>query len=466
MSSNEILVIHHEWYLRGDDKRSLLFQAEADGTIKRTLVLNPIVAVVLTLFDGTRTATEIVKRISELFDQTPESSLALVQKIMDTYHYALETKSSMSAGRTFNHQDFLVSAQDIDLERNKLYRPLSLVLHVSDCCMRDCVYCNVEKRRVSPDELLSLRRWVSIAEEASSLGVHSVLLVGGDPFMRKDVTHIIEAFQTRGIKVATATKSHISKSLANKLFRLGIQRIQYSLDSADPTIADSLTRSPGFFQQAVDSIGNLVDAGIKVYVNAVMTNRNVRGVHDLLELLRRLGVCEVFLAQCGFSRFSPESSSLLLSCEDARWLEKYTSTHSEANFRINFSARKDPSLLSPSERIEAWGRRPGCGAGIRGFVIHSDGKATLCGLGPTLPECVVGDLTRESILEVWNSHRCELLLRPPRTLFVGQPCAECDEFHECHSGRGRCFANSYNAVGRVFAPPPDCPRSRVPIRMH
>lgn len=464
MGGDDICVLHHEWCLRGDDKRVLLFQADVEGRIEHVLAIDPGVAVVFTLFDGNRTVAEVGTRLSELFDQSPEASAVLVRKIMETYYYAFEYRDRTWAGRTFDPRQFLISAQDIDLRRKKLYRPLTLTLHVSDWCMRDCRYCNVEKRRVRPDALLPLSRWVSLAEEASSLGVHSVLLAGGDPFMRREIAAIIEAFLTRGIKVAIATKSRIPRSLANTLAGLGIHRMQYSLDSADPIMADFLTRSPGFFRQAVESISNLTSAGIQVYVNAVMTNRNARGAPSLLALLRRLGVCEVFLAQCGFSSFSPESSALLLSCEDARWLEDYVRDHSEPEFPINFSSSKDPLFLSQPERIEAW-RKLRCGAGTWSLVIHSDGKVTLCALGPTLPECVVGDLTHQSIMDVWNSPECELLLRPPRSFFLNQPCFECDEFDECHSGKGRCFAHSYAAVGQVFATPPECPRSLTPIRM-
>lgn len=66
-----------------------------------------------------------------------------------------------------------------------------------------------------------------------------------------------------------------------------------------------------------------------------------------------------------------------------------------------------------------------------------------------------GDLTRESILQVWNSEKyLSMNVKPKREYFQGTVCEKCDKFTECISKTG-CNVKSKQRFNRCFAPLPE-----------
>jgi molybdenum cofactor biosynthesis enzyme MoaA len=161
----------------------------------------------------------------------------------------------------YNPVDFVVPAGEIDLQRRRLYRPLTVLFRVSDDCMRNCIYCNVQRRKTRDLVPLTLDRYRSLASEARSIGVQSVQIGGGDPFVRKDIVEIISAFTSDGLTPIVSTKSRISRDIASRLHDAGVRRMQVSLDAPSPALADRMTQSSGSFEQITSSIRNLLRRG-------------------------------------------------------------------------------------------------------------------------------------------------------------------------------------------------------------
>jgi MoaA/NifB/PqqE/SkfB family radical SAM enzyme len=76
----------------------------------------------------------------------------------------------------------------------------------------------------------------------------------------------------------------------------------------------------------------------------------------------------------------------------------------------------------------------------------------------------VGDLTKQSIMDVWNSAAVLDFIYPMRERFAGTACYKCQEFDACVHELGQCFRDAYFAYDTLFSPPPDCPKAPATTR--
>lgn len=454
-----------EWGLRHDVRRILLYEQSVDSrSVSQAGFLHPAEAVILTSFDGRRTLVEVDRDVAFLFDLIPEESAAAVDRVRMRWAQALETHVDGSIAISYDPRNFIIPASDVDLVTKKLYKPITLVAHVSSDCMRNCIYCNIQKRKTRDVRLLPLTRWKGLAAECAEAGVLSVFLGGGDPFMRSDVVEIIGAFIDNGIQPFVATKSYVSPSKAQELAGRGLVWIQVSIDSCVPETANFLTGSPSYFNQIVETIRNLKAAGLRVRSNSVATKYNVRQIPDLAVLLLDLGVEVIRVTPVGRSLYVPGTELLFVSREDSNWLRKRL-RELRGPHDVNYSDSVDIHSGSPEEKRRAFANRSLCSAGCWGFVMHSDGKVTLCEEMPLEGMHIIGDLSAQDLMEVWQSPHIEKMTNPPREKFLGTVCYDCTDFDECHGGRGRCFRDALKAYGSFYAPTPSCPRAPVGLRL-
>ena len=199
--------------------------------------------------------------------------------------------------------DFVIPEKIVDLSRKKIFRSISFIGHIPDDCMRRCIYCNIQKRSTCELTPFPLKLWKEIVQECSELGIVGAVLGGGDPFMHRYSTRIIHWFIENGIHPFVSTKSLVSKRIASEIYNIGLQNIQVSIDAPFPELADSMVGTPHYYSQVIQSITNLIEAGIKVRINTVVTNRNYRVVPKLIRLLSELGVSSIGLSQMGVSMY-------------------------------------------------------------------------------------------------------------------------------------------------------------------
>jgi MoaA/NifB/PqqE/SkfB family radical SAM enzyme len=435
--------------------------------INKCGLMHPTEAVILALFDGQRMIADVDRCVEHLFDVEAAIACSMVDKVVTSRKEALQ-EGKTPDGNIYDPGKFVIPADQVDLQTPRLYKPLSLLCHLSDDCMRRCIYCNVQKARTQDLNLLPLARWEQLADECADLEMPCVTFGGGDPFMRPDIEQIIGFFLRRRIHPFVVTKSLIRPDRAHRLAEMGIRRMQISMDAPVPYLADMLTRSPGFFAEATESIRNLIAAGIIVRVNSVITHFNVRQVPRLIDLLLGLGISDMTLTQFGRSLYlsDQENADLFLDAGDCQWLEGvYARRTPDERRRVNLGLAKESSEHSPEQKHVRFPERARCSAGRWALVLRSDGKLMLCDELPVTDSEVVGNLSEESLMEVWRSPHLDELLDPPREKFAGTVCYDCDDFNQCHQDRGRCVRDALKAYGQFYGPPPDCPRAPTGPRL-
>lgn len=166
-----------------------------------------------------------------------------------------------------------------------------LRISVTDLCNYRCVYCmepgGVRKREHS--EVLSLEEIVEIAQAAVACGIRKLRLTGGEPLVRRGIVTLCKALrEIEGVEeLALTTNGSLLAKLAQPLREAGVDRLNISLDTLDPTGFSEITRL-GSLNTVLEGLAAAESAGFrKIKLDCVLLG----GVNtDEIPALARLSV--------------------------------------------------------------------------------------------------------------------------------------------------------------------------------
>ena len=144
--------------------------------------------------------------------------------------------------------------------RNIHYLRISLTDH----CNLRCLYCMPEDMTFQPNsELMQEDEILKLLQLFTSLGFDKIRLTGGEPTIRAHVVDLVrEMATTPGVRsLSMTTNGVLLGKLALPLKEAGLQRVNISLDTLDPTRFKTLTRW-GKFEDVWEGIQAAEEAGL------------------------------------------------------------------------------------------------------------------------------------------------------------------------------------------------------------
>lgn len=480
LRDHDILVVSPEYRIRPNACNTIIYPFDAeDASSWRSM---PAVAgVALTLLDGRRKNHEVARELESLLGLDNDQAKGLLRFLIThsnsetgkeyLHHYTPGNgKQPFSTYSTLNFLEKLKGNSLGDIPQGaKLEAPLTLILMPTNNCDVSCRYCYAEKAGPPQGEELPLSRWFGIIDEAASLEIHAHTFSGGDPLTYPGIDLLFERMALYGMKFLLPTKSFVSKELARRFSDIGMKElvtIQISVDGVSPVV-DGLVGSAGYAERAFASIKNLVDEGFYVRTNTVCTPLNYREIPDLAIKLHDLGVKRASITNYARSFYRHDASLFLDEEQIKRVNDEVSRIGSDLGWddlRAN-AAIRDFSVPDREGQLAAWKDRAYCSGGKSCMVITPNGDVVLCEQVPQRAPFVVGSLKEDSIMEVWNAPEIDAFVLPPRELFKGTECEECDEFDECHAVYGRCFRDAFFTYRNLYAPSPNCPKAPPGFRM-
>lgn len=112
-------------------------------------------------------------------------------------------------------------------------------------------------------------------------------------------------------------------------------------------------------------------------------------------------------------------------------------------------APSDPYCGDEKEKTSAFWERAFCTANRRGVVVLPNGKVTICEELYFHEYFIIGDITNQTLIEVWNSPRALELAYPDQALIPDGPCKDCPDFSHCHKDLGRCVKPPMKELGNA-----------------
>lgn len=187
-----------------------------------------------------------------------------------------------------------------ELLERPLAKPLWVYLSLSHKCTYHCQMCGVVN--ILKGYELDIKDVERVFDEMAGWDWDfTVVITGGEVFLRKDIFDIFKYAQKTNLKIEVVSNgSLISQETAKKIISTGLSNIAISLDGAQEQTHDFI-REKGAFKKAVEAIRYLVAAkkengcGPQISVWTTIMRENVGELFDIIPLVKNLGVeCLVY----------------------------------------------------------------------------------------------------------------------------------------------------------------------------
>jgi len=171
--------------------------------------------------------------------------------------------------------------------------PTVMLLLTGFSCNNNCVFCsNVADRNFnsSTEELLDK------IKEGYKNGFRIIEFIGGEVTIRPDFLQLVSRAREVGFKDVRLTSNGRLFSypgFAEKAARLGLTTVVVSLYGHNKILHESVTRTPGSFEQCLEGIKNILKTGnIELIVNTVVSKINYKFLYEIGEFVSSFGISE------------------------------------------------------------------------------------------------------------------------------------------------------------------------------
>jgi len=293
-----------------------------------------------------------------------------------------------------------------------LAKPTRIIFCVTLRCNIKCQQCAIwrmpKKEELSTEEwkkvITDLRRWI---------GPCRIQLAGGETFVRKDITDIIDFATQQGVLTGVVTNgTMIDRPLAQKIVDSGLGYIHISVDGIRPETHDEVRGIPGLYVKTMAAVDALLEAGrgsgMSISFATVISRKNMHELVDLVHLVERKGLDGII-----FNPIGPTIDS------DPEWYKKTDlwfddlSSINQVIDQLIELKHGGAKILNPPEQLEEMKKyfeqpyllmRDGCMVGITNLSITCDGFIHTCYKMPPL-----GNVREVTPGDAWDSaNACEV----------------------------------------------------------
>ncbi len=318
-------------------------------------------------------------------------------------------------------------------------------------CNLECAHCYISAgpRETATGEL-DTAACLRIVDEILAVNSSPMLILsGGEPLLRQDLTIIAAAASERGATVVIGTNGTLlNDERISALKDAGVRGFAVSVDSLRPSFHDNFRHGKGSLNDTLASLARLREARLDFIVQTTVTKGNRAELGELVAWSAEHGAvsfnCYFLVATgrgAGLSDLPPEEYEAVLA-DLARWQREYRG-------RIMVRAKCAPHFMRHVHQVDpespVLNYETRCPCGTQYCRITPDGKLTPC---PYLPE-VAGDLTTRSFGEIWRESALFQRLRGGE---LGGKCGDCEYRALC----GGCRARAFALEGDVLAADPSC----------
>ncbi len=337
--------------------------------------------------------------------------------------------------------------------------PSAVFLHITSRCNLCCPHCWVAASSgrstgngQSTDSVLTLADYVRLLERLKQGGLKFVKITGGEPLLEKRlVLGLLGACRRLGLYAGLESNGTLlSPKVVEQLKRLGLKELGISLDFPDPALHDEFRGQTGVFRAAVDAVrsASRIKLNVSVVTSVFATNLPYLRRHAEFTLTEIPAANMKVAGVVGLGRAREMNGGLLGPRE---YLEMATILRELGRlFPDRIAVGLPWSLVNPMDD-------PGLSFGS----CHADGTmgilpnggVSLCGLGVSRPEAVVGNVLTRDPLAIWRDAELFVYLRTRWGQEFSGVCGECIFHRYCANV---CPAYAFEVYGSFSAPFPPC----------
>jgi radical SAM protein with 4Fe4S-binding SPASM domain len=420
----------------------------------------------LSFFSKPITFSEATKKIADYFNISSSAVAKLLEPLVcseNTYSFDYDgiiqlfppniiidiKNTSVESSEYFPSQ---FAYDEINLQQERFFKsPYGITFMVNNKCATDCVYCYADKKTKS--SVLPIDKIENIIKEAFKLETISFNVVGGEFFLYENWKSMLDILLRHNYKPRLiSTKIPLNQKEIDTFAQYGIP-LQISFDSMNTnSLKQILNVGSTYLDKIKKTITSLDTAGINFQVATVLTkfNDDITTLSELYDYLKQFGNLQRWEIRVGFkSLYSREEFEYIkIQKEKINIIDKWVKSKiTEKKVNILWSADVSNKYFKTAKGSKYFeGSR--CSANYSHMVVLPDGKVTICEQLYWNPRFIIGDLTTQTIEEVWNSPRALELAFPKKESFKDESiCKKCSIFADCYEYHNKCYVDVIKGYG-------------------
>lgn len=327
----------------------------------------------------------------------------------------------------------------------------SLYLYLSERCNLRCRHCWVappghEEGEEQAIDLAVLTKTIAAAKE---LGLGTVKLTGGEPFLRKDIVELMRFLYGEGLSIDIESNgTMIDREMARIIKDCEVRQVSVSMDSSQAIQHDKLRGMKGCHGKSLAALNYLRLESISTQVIMSLYKENVPEIEAMAALCDELEVPSFKInpvmptGRGGNVFLNRENVDIEELIRIDRWIET----------DLNGKYRTDIYLCMPIglKSLNSVTSNSLYECHILNILgILADGTISLCGIGQTETNLNMGNIARDCLAEIWRHHPLLQKLRKETPSQLSGICGRCIFKFRC---LGSCRACAYATSGDLRSP--------------
>jgi len=327
----------------------------------------------------------------------------------------------------------------------------SLYLYLSERCNLRCRHCWVAPH--APDDrdeqAMDLDVLMKTIAAAKALGLGTVKLTGGEPFLRKDIIELMKFLHGEGLCIDIESNgTMIDRDMAIIIKECEVRQVSISLDGTKAAQHDKLRGIKGCHGKSVAALNYLRAEKINTQVIMSLYAENIQQIEPLAALCDDMGVPSFKInpvmptgrGEKVFQRRENVDIEELIRID--RWIEAELSSKYQTDIYF--------CMPIGLKSLHAVITNPIYECHILNILgVLADGTISICGIGQTETDLNMGNIAMDDLAEIWHHHPILQKLRIETPSQLGGICGRCIFKFRC---LGSCRACAYAVSGDLRSP--------------
>jgi len=339
----------------------------------------------------------------------------------------------------------------------------SVIFSITGRCNYKCMHCSVNAPD-SPMTEIPFERICSLLDEMKECGLKNVVLIGGEPLIRKDFLKIADEVIKRGMFIAEifTNGSLVTPKLLDELDRHGIKTLfMISFDGVG--YHDRMRGVKGAEENFYKCVKLLKERGYPVNANMCITRESIYSLWDTIRTLSDLGVGSLTVyppVECGLWEDKAETlgvTTQMIGDEYPKVIEKYVAAGYPITLNmyglIYFSSELKKYALTP--KWKAWGKNPekvpACITFTSELNISPEGILSPCYalMSDPFSKDKMPDINKMSLKDALTDSPFVKIMEMTSADVKNHnsKCSSCEHFLECGGG---CRLSAYKHTGDFY----------------
>jgi mycofactocin biosynthetic radical S-adenosylmethionine protein MftC len=327
------------------------------------------------------------------------------------------------------------------------------LIELTRACNLRCKHCFNSSdvalpEELSFDEICELVNKI-IASQDKRTKDKTIVISGGEPFLRHDIFQIIDYINKHGYCAEILTNGTLITPQIVQLLSKTNVKVRISLDGCTSETHEWM-RGKGTFSKAVRGIEAIRDANINIGVTTSISHHNSHEIGEILKFVDNLKVD--FFQFIIVNHLGRAIKSIVTNSNQATIYETF---HQIAKARPDFRESMRDSSFGNTMACNTTGLFfHHCGLGLqKNYYVQANGDMFPC-RATILPEFKLGNV-RESELTSFIDFKHKKLeeLQQMKVDSLNPICSNCSFRYWCS---GDCRGETYQSTGNFFLPSPNC----------